>query len=88
MLSPPVQILPDFTKLYTSSGLRMTLSADGRNYKGSAGEADCCRHYFTINGQECQNPGTIEGTHVTEVQFGTFHRPFMRKSSRIIYHDK
>ena len=55
-----MQILPDFTKLYTSSGLRMTLSADGRNYKGSAGEADCCRHYFTINGQECQNPGTIE----------------------------
>ena len=84
VLSPHVQVLPDYTKLYASSGLRLTLSADGRNYRGSAGEADCCRHYFTINGQECQNPGTIEGTHVTETQDVTYHRPFMCKSSSIM----
>lgn len=54
-----LQTITNYTKLYNSSGLQLTLSAGVRS-------VDCCRYFFSINDTECSNPGPIEGISSTK----------------------
>lgn len=70
--------IPDFAKIYHSSGIRLTLSSDARSYReyGDTTYDPCCRYYFKINGAECSNPGPIEGiTHLNKQV--NLHRPIL-----------
>jgi hypothetical protein len=52
--------------MYSTSGLRITLSTVGET-ACNGGTEGCCRYYFTINDQECTSPGSIEGVVCTSV---------------------
>ena len=73
------QTIPSYNKLYSSSGLRLLMSADSRSYYHDSGSYDpCCRHYFNINGGACTDPGTIEGINYLNKRTN-LHRPNLSK---------
>ena len=80
-----LQTIPNYNKLYSQSGIRLTMSANGRCYWGhnNPGRYDeCCRHYFLINGNECSNQGTIEGIHYLN-KWTNLYRPIMGKHTTV-----
>ena len=79
-----LQTISNYKKLYSQSGIRLTMSADGRCYWGiNPGHYNqCCRHYFLINGHECSDPGTIEGIHYLS-KWTNLHRPIMGKHTTV-----
>ena len=67
-----------YKKLHQTSGVRVMLSYDARVYNGHEYNNNqhgyCCRHYLKFNGDECTNPGTIEGVNSMNRDID-LHRP-------------
>ncbi|XP_067930638.1 collagen triple helix repeat-containing protein 1-like [Watersipora subatra] len=65
--------LGNYHKVYTNSGLRLSLSSDARIFTSSE---ECCKFTFAINNVECSTPGPIEGIVSVNVYIN-LHRPIL-----------
>ncbi|XP_067931283.1 collagen triple helix repeat-containing protein 1-like [Watersipora subatra] len=65
--------LGSYRKLYTNSGLRLSLSCGARAKTDSE---ECCRFFFVINNADCSTPGPIEGVISMNVN-SNIHRPIL-----------